>query len=261
MACLGRALACLLFVLLAACAPGIVQSPVPTQTLIPPAPTITSLPPTPDVAGDDSVENVADNPAILIPAGAHALVQQASADLAAHVSVNPSAIRLLELEAVNWTGDDLGCLVEISQTPGDGASVRGYRLVLEVEGARYEYHTDAAQRVVRCDEKGARGTTADSPLSGDDPIAVELTAMARRRLAETLDLPLQRIRVVSVEPMTWSDTSLGCPQPDVEYAPMSIDGYLLVLEAGETQYRFHSDFDRLIPCSTEVLPATEAVRG
>lgn len=244
-----------LFALLAACSPVSAPSPAPTQILIPPTPMPAQLTATPlpaeSLADDDS-----ERPSVLIPAGAQALVRRAAQDLAGRISVNEAAIRLLELEAVNWAGDDLGCVTPSSQTPGDGASVRGYRLVLQAGGATYEYHTDSSERVRRCDAEDRRGQAGSTSEVGEgDPIAAELTALAQRRLADTLDLPLRRIHVVSVEPVTWTDTSLGCPQPDGQYAPATIDGYRLVLEAGETEYVFHSDFDRLIPCANESRPS------
>lgn len=99
--------------------------------------------------------------------------------------------------------------------------------------------------------------TADvSDASLADPIAAEMVVLAQRRLGQELDLPTRRIRLVNITPITWPDTSLGCPMSGIEYESTPIDGYRLVLAAGENEYIFHSDFDRLVPCAanSEVLP-------
>jgi hypothetical protein len=89
-----------------------------------------------------------------------------------------------------------------------------------------------------------------------DPIAAELVALARSYVAQRDDLPLVRVRLVEITPHIWTDTSLGCPSPDVVYEPAQVDGYRIVLTTGERYHLFHTDFDRIIPCSpeNEVLP-------
>ncbi len=91
-----------------------------------------------------------------------------------------------------------------------------------------------------------------------DPIAAELVALARAYVSQRDDLPLVRVRLVEITPYIWTDTSLGCPSPDVVYAPALVDGYRIVLTTGEQYHLFHTDFDRIVPCSpeNEVLPQT-----
>lgn len=94
-------------------------------------------------------------------------------------------------------------------------------------------------------------TTLDS-----DPVAAELVALAQRRVAQELNLPTRRVRVIEVKPFVWPDISLGCPEPGETYLAGDIDGYRLVLEVGDVQYIFHTDFDRVVPCdlTNEKLP-------
>jgi hypothetical protein len=90
----------------------------------------------------------------------------------------------------------------------------------------------------------------------DDPVADDLVALAQRRIAQELNLPVRRIRLVEVKFYTWENTSLGCPLPGETYAAGTVDGYRIVLEAGDQQYIFHTDFDRALPCDAknEKLP-------
>lgn len=93
----------------------------------------------------------------------------------------------------------------------------------------------------------------------NDPVAAELAALAQRRVAQDLNLPTRRVQIVDVTAFAWVDTSLGCPLPGETYSPGEVDGYRIVLSAGEQEYIFHTDFDRVIPCdpANEQLPSTD----
>jgi hypothetical protein len=93
----------------------------------------------------------------------------------------------------------------------------------------------------------------------DDPVAADLVRLAQRRLGDDLDMPTRRIRVIEVRPVRWLESSLGCPLPDQTYTTLEIDGYRIVLAAGDTEYIFHTDFDRVMPCDpeNEQLPEEE----
>jgi len=108
-------------------------------------------------------------------------------------------------------------------------------------------------------------TTAPTPASGEalitqDPVAAALVGIARRQVAAELDLAQSRVELVEVMPMTWTDSALNCPLPDQTVTPMEIDGYRILLEAGDQQYVFHADFDRAIRCeaANELLPTEES---
>lgn len=64
--------------------------------------------------------------------------QQAIADMAARLDVNPQAIRVVGVESVVWCDGSLGC-----PRPGlfyTQALAPGLRIVLEVAGRTYHYH-------------------------------------------------------------------------------------------------------------------------
>lgn len=92
-----------------------------------------------------------------------------------------------------------------------------------------------------------------------DPVAGQLAFVAQRQIADETGLPISRIRVIDVQTITWRDSSLGCPLPDQAYTQVETDGYRLVLQAGETEYIYHTDVDRVFRCdpANEVLPAAE----
>jgi hypothetical protein len=84
--------------------------------------------------------------------------------------------------------------------------------------------------------------TAVQPQAGD-PQAV-VTALAVQDLSQRLGIPSDQIKVTDVRAVTWPDSSLGCPQPDMMYAQMQQDGYLISLNVAGAPYFYHSGPDQ-----------------
>ena len=57
-------------------------------------------------------------------------------------------------------------------------------------------------------------------------------------LARRLDEAAVEPSVVSVDPMTWNDGSLGCPEPGQVYTQALVDGYRVVVEVDAVEYDF-----------------------
>lgn len=93
-------------------------------------------------------------------------------------------------------------------------------------------------------------------LVAQDPVAAELVGIAQRRVADDLDLPIRRIRLVDVRAVVWTDSTLNCPLPEAEVIQQETDGYRIVLGAGDQEFLFHTDVDRVVPCdeANENLP-------
>jgi hypothetical protein len=173
-------------------------------------------------------------------------------DLANSLDIEPSEIELAVIEATTWTNTDLGC----SANADLEQAVEGYRLVLLVGDTAYEYHTDMAN-VRRCGQEGTNiGET--NLLVDIDPVAAELAVLAQRRLAQELNVPAGRVRVLEVTPYRWTDSSLGCPLADEVYSTVQIDGYRILLSVGSDEYIFHTDFDRLLACDVDDEQLPEA---
>lgn len=52
--------------------------------------------------------------------------------------------------------------------------------------------------------------------------------------------PIEELEVVSAQSVTWSDGSLGCPQPGMMYTQALVPGYRVVVEAGGQRYDYHA---------------------
>jgi hypothetical protein len=91
------------------------------------------------------------------------------------------------------------------------------------------------------------GSSAD-PTTDIPAEAQELTSLVQRDLAERLGIATDAIKVVSVQSMQWSDTSLGCPKPGMAYATVITPGYKIVLEAEGNMYEYHTGSDNFVLC-------------
>ena len=63
---------------------------------------------------------------------------------------------------------------------------------------------------------------------------------AREDLAQRLSIPSDQIIIIEARPVTWSDSSLGCPQPGMAYADVLTPGYLIMFEYAKNRYEYHS---------------------
>jgi hypothetical protein len=58
-------------------------------------------------------------------------------------------------------------------------------------------------------------------------------------LARRLGVPVERVTVVALGAVTWSDRSCGCPQPGMRYPQVPVDGAYARLEAGGRSWHYH----------------------
>ena len=82
-------------------------------------------------------------------------------------------------------------------------------------------------------------TLTPPPVSRPDPDLDDLT-IATTDLADRLDVDADSIEVVSVERVTWSDGSVGCPQPGMNYTQALVPGSRIVLRAAGAEYAYHA---------------------
>lgn len=71
------------------------------------------------------------------------------------------------------------------------------------------------------------------------PESSERAAKAIADLAQRLNIDPSLITLTSDEDVTWSDGSIGCPDPSLSYTQAMVEGYLIMLSDGATNYRYH----------------------
>ena len=77
---------------------------------------------------------------------------------------------------------------------------------------------------------------ADLPVNFQDVAEQAMTA-----LAEKLSIQKDQIALISVQSVVWSDSSLGCPQPDMNYLMVLTEGYRVVLAVDDQPYYYHAN--------------------
>lgn len=68
-----------------------------------------------------------------------------------------------------------------------------------------------------------------------DPILAEV--------ARQSGLPIGQLTIERAEAVTWSDGSLGCPAPGEMYIQVLIDGYWVIVTAGDQTFDFRAGSD------------------
>jgi hypothetical protein len=71
--------------------------------------------------------------------------------------------------------------------------------------------------------------------------AAPAVAAAARAFADELGVSASSVAVVDLAAVTWSDSSLGCPQPGQMYLQVLTPGYRITLASGETRATYHTD--------------------
>ncbi|CAG0936636.1 hypothetical protein TFLX_05518 [Thermoflexales bacterium] len=128
----------LLSILIAACGAPATPTSIPTSPPSLPTSAPSMLPtmaPSPLDPGTNPAE------------GQEAAVANSRQDLAQRLSVDVGAVIMVSVEAVEWPDGCLGI-----QTPGIMCTTvitPGYRVILEISGKQYEYHTNERGSVVR----------------------------------------------------------------------------------------------------------------
>ena len=67
-----------------------------------------------------------------------------------------------------------------------------------------------------------------------------VTAAVRADAAKVTGLAASELVVESAAQVTWSDGSLGCPQPDMAYTQALVPGYRIRIRAGERVLDYHA---------------------
>ena len=82
-----------------------------------------------------------------------------------------------------------------------------------------------------------------------------LIEKAKADLAQRLATSVTEITLKEATPMTWPDSSLGCPQEGMMYTQVLTPGYLILLEHAGNRYEYHaSRGNTLVTCENPSPP-------
>ena len=191
--------------------------------------------------GDDARSVTPDGAVADLSAEDSELAELAAKTLAAHLDVPVDTISVDTVRTVDWPDSSIGC-----PQPGEAymqVITPGHRITLRVDGNFHFVH-EANGRAFVCERrKAVGGVTPQLELEW-----AEMAVEARRDLAGRLGVEEDQVIIGAGEQTTFSDASLGCPEPGIEYDSGNRDGYVLRLRYGSRNFTYHTDLDRVIPC-------------
>lgn len=250
---------------LAACggddaSPVVLPDSQPTRTLVPPTVTPTQVVITPTITPTDlpapstlaAASNTDTVP--LVPAQAQVLIDRATDDLIMEQGVDAVDVRLLGLESFFWRAGVLGCDSPADDGNSEDIRGRGYRILFSTGSQVFVYHTDDDSTLVLCDDPNWLAREGQPlPL---DPIAESMVAQTRRDAARRLDVDAGQVRLVSLLDVAWPDASVGCPQPDTDYADVETPGWRIVFRTDDQTLVYHTSIRHYVLCSPDeaILP-------
>lgn len=89
-------------------------------------------------------------------------------------------------------------------------------------------------------DAGERDVTEPAqPSTTKQAAASDLEALAVAALRKHLENPAADVEVLSITPIEWRDSSLGCPRPDLSYMQVITPGHLAMLRHAGTTYQVH----------------------
>ena len=124
-------------------------------------------------------------------------------------------------------------------------------------GRRYE---PAAAFAVTALAMLATGCQAAAPSAKEQPWDVRdpIADLAVDTLASKLEVPQDRISVVSVAAVHWPDSSVGCPKPGMSYLTVITPGHKVLLKVEDRTYVVHEAKGQAFICQQ---PSTAAEAG
>jgi hypothetical protein len=154
------------------------------------------------------------------------------------LNVPADKVKLVSTEAVTWPDGCLG-VVRMGMMCTQ-AQVPGFKIVLEANGQKYEFHTNQA------------GSNIVLAEGAQDSAAVEQVAI--KQLAASLGLQESDISVVSDTTIEFHDACMGVAMEGVMCAQVVTPGHIIVLEANGVQYEYHTNAN-----GSSVQPASLAI--
>src|SRR6266540_7370159 len=173
-----------------------------------------------------------------IPADLTPAQRAAMTTLSEQLNLSVDKITLVSTEAVTWPNGCLGIVrmgVMCTQ-----AEVPGFKIVLEANDQKYEFHTN---------QDGSIVMLAEGPQD-----SAKIDQVVIKQLAANLGLQESDISVVSSTTIEFNDACLGVAMEGVMCAQIVTPGHIIVLEANGVQYEYHTDAD-----GSHIQPATLAM--
>ncbi len=191
-----------------------------------------------------SMQAVGGAPLAQASAAKEAAARLAVDTLSKKLSVEPDSIEVVHVAAMEWPNSSLGC-------PRPGVNylqviTHGWLALLQTAQQVYRVHIGNKQAIV-C-ENALRGPLPHGPNTLAGEHIRDLMQAAKKDLAQRLGVALTEISISRIESVTWPNTALGCPVPDLDYGESKVRGFRITLDHNGQSFSYHTDQKRAIPC-------------
>ena len=115
----------------------------------------------------------------------------------------------------------------------------------------------AAMAMLATGCQAAAPGTKEQASDVSDPVA----DLAVDTLASELEVPQDRISVVSVAAVHWPDSSVGCPRPGMSYLTVITPGHMILLKVEDRTYAVHEAKGQAFVCQQPSIAAEAAGGG
>ena len=124
--------------------------------------------------------------------------------------------------------------------------------------------TDVTEREIRL-TLPVRASPERVEISTPDPVVGEVPEELLAAILEDAEARVEtadeEFAVLRAEAITWSDGSLGCPQPGMMYTQALVEGYWVVLEVGGEQFDYRAAASGYFTLCEQGLPRPVTTPG
>ncbi len=143
-----------------------------------------------------------------------------------------------EFSWVEWREWENSCLGMTGAAPECGSEkVAGWVAIVSSGPNRWVYRTDDTGKTVLLD---AELSAADGDLASAS-LPIPVLHAVKMDLAKAVGIPPEELQLREFTPQTWSDLCLGMGKSEKECTPSRVDGWRIVLSAGDTSWAYRTD--------------------
>jgi len=122
-------------------------------------------------------------------------------------------------------------------------------------------HNEATTSPIETQQNSTQSTEGDTdPMTPSLPTPVDaglqnLIEMIKTDLASRQAVAVEEVTLLETMAVEWSDSSLDCPQPGMDYLQVITPGYRIVLQVNDQSYEYHTNRDAyFVYCENQVPP-------
>jgi hypothetical protein len=171
------------------------------------------------------------------------LVQTARERLASKLGIAIDKLTIQKGEQQQWPDESIGC--PAAGTTYAQIGIPGYLLTFSDGTRSYAIHTSLkaapGEPMVWCENQQPTDLAGAVGAPTPDAQGQAMFELAKQDLAKLIQADPASIKLMSITPVEWNDSSLGCAKPGINYMQVITPGYLMRLDANGSSYEYHTD--------------------